>query len=334
MAGTRAKILLVVVAVVVAVVLLYRPQAPSQAPLFESRLLMDTIITIRAYPPITIEQIDAAFAEFARVESKASFHLDSSELSALNRTGRLASTSSLTPLLQAAVDYFAQTDGYFDASFASLQKAYGFYSGEGRLPAEAELTGLLRDRCGLTKVLRQSAEGFELASGSLLDLGGIAGGYAIEKAARVLREAGCGGFLIDDAGDIWFEGSKPDGNPWRIAVRDPRDNGTLALVESRAPLAISTSGDYERYITVGGKRYGHIMNPHSGRPVDYYSSVTIVASEPVAADALSTAVFAMPPEMAFKWVEDRNLAALFLTSTGTIHLSSAGRSFFSQVKTQ
>jgi thiamine biosynthesis lipoprotein len=129
-------------------------------------------------------------------------------------------------------------------------------------------------------------------------------------------------------------GQKPDKTAWRIAVRDPRDNGSLAFIESRSPLAISTSGDYERFITVDGVRYGHIMNPRSGRPVDYYSSVTIIASEPVAADALSTAVFAMPPDIAFSWVEERNLPALFLTSTGTIHLSTAGRQFFSQVKTQ
>jgi len=332
MAGNRIKVILTVAAIAVVIMLLNSPQ--QEAPLFESRLMMDTIISLRAYPPVTKEQVDAAFAEFSKVESAASFHLEGSELSALNRSNSLAAASSLTPLLQIAIDYYAKTDGYFDASFASLQKAYGFYSGEGRLPAEAELADLLRDRCELGKVLQQSAQGFSLASESLLDLGGIAGGYAIEKAARVLREAGCRGFLIDDAGDIWVEGSKPDGNPWRIAVRDPRDNGTLALVETRKPLAISTSGDYERFITVDGKRYGHIMNPHSGRPVDYYSSVTIIASEPVAADALSTAVFAMPPELAFKWVEERNLAALFLTSTGTIHLSSAGRHYFSQVKMQ
>ncbi|PKL47694.1 MAG: hypothetical protein CVV42_12420 [Candidatus Riflebacteria bacterium HGW-Riflebacteria-2] len=332
MAGNRVKVILTVAAIAAVIMLLKSPQ--QEAPLFESRLMMDTIISIRAYPVISKKQLDAAFAEFAKVESKASFHLENSELSALNRNGSLGAASSLTPLLQIAADYFARTDGYFDPSFASLQKAYGFYSGEGRLPGEDEIAGLLRDRCGLGQVLLQNEEGFKLASGSLIDLGGIAGGYAIEKAARVLRESGCSGFLIDDAGDIWFEGSKPDSSNWRIAVRDPRDNGTLALVESRAPLAISTSGDYERFITVDGKRYGHIMNPHSGRPVDYYSSVTIIASEPVTADALSTAVFAMPPEIAFKWVEERNLAVLFLTSTGTIHLSRAGRQYFRQAEAQ
>jgi thiamine biosynthesis lipoprotein len=252
----------------------------------------------------------------------------------LNQSGSLASTSLLGPLLELSVDYFKRSGGYFDPSFARLQQAYGFYSDAGRLPGEEEVTRLLHDNCGLDRVFRREDNDFTLASGSLLDLGGIAGGYAIEKAAHVLRTANCTGFLIDDAGDIWFEGKKPDNSPWRIAVRDPRDNGTLALIESKNPLAISTSGDYERFIIVEGNRYGHIMNPYTGRPVDYYSSVTIIASEPVAADALSTAVFAMPPEIAFKWVEERNLAALFLTSTGTIHLSSAGRNYFSQVKLQ
>lgn len=306
------------------------PEPPHE----ESRILMDTIITIRAFPGGESEAVSRAFAVFETVESVSSFYRAGTELVRLNQTGSLPAVSSLTPLLQIAADYFRKSDGYFDPSFACLQKAYGFYSNAGRLPGQDEIDNLLKNHCGFDRVFARSEEGFTLASGSLIDLGGIAGGFAIEKAARVLREAGCKAFLIDDAGDIWFEGQKPDQTAWRIAVRDPRDNGSLAFIESSSPLAISTSGDYERFITVDGVRYGHIMNPHSGRPVDYYSSVTIVASEPVAADALSTAVFAMPPDIAFRWVEERNLAALFLTSTGTIHLSTAGRQYFSQVKTQ
>lgn len=332
MADIRAKILLAVVALFVVFSLLTRDRV--QQPFVESRILMDTVITIRAYSDEAVKAVDRGFAVFAEVEGLASFHMPGSELTRLNQSGRLATVSSLTALLKLSADYYTKSEGYFDPSFARLQQAYGFYSGEGRLPGPAELDDLLQNYCGLAKVLGQSEEGFKLASGSLLDLGGIAGGYAIEKTALVLREAGCIAFLIDDAGDIWFEGQKPDNTPWRIAVRDPRDNTSLAFIESRTPLAISTSGDYERFITVAGVRYGHIMNPHNGRPVDYYSSLTLIASEPIAADAFSTAVFAMPPEIAFQWVEERNLPALFLTATGTIHLSSAGRQYFSQVKTQ
>ena len=346
MADIRAKILLAVVALFVVFSLLTRDRV--QQPFVESRILMDTVITIRAYSDEAVKAVDSGFAVFAEVEGLASFHMPGSELTRLNQSGRLATVSSLTALLKLSADYYTKSEGYFDPSFARLQQAYGFYSGEGRLPGPAELDDLLQNYCGLAKVLGQSEEGFKLASGSLLDLGGIAGGYAIEKTALVLREAGCTAFLIDDAGDIWFEGQKPDNSPWRIAVRDPRDNIKMA---NRTPLApkeyyhiynrgtekrniFSREPDYERFITVAGVRYGHIMNPHNGRPVDYYSSLTLIASEPIAADAFSTAVFAMPPEIAFQWVEERNLPALFLTATGTIHLSSAGRQYFSQVKTQ
>lgn len=332
MTGIRAQVLLAVVAVFIVFALLTRPSV--EPPLVESRILMDTIITIRAYPATANKQVEDAFAVFSQLEREASFHLVDSELAKLNNVGSLPAKSPLAPILRAAGEFYKISEGYFDPSFACLHRAYGFYSGVGRLPGHEELATLLRDNCGFDKVLTCDAQGFALASGSLLDLGGIAGGYAIEKAAQLMRKSGCRAFLIDDAGDIWFEGQKPDNSAWRISVRDPRDNSSLALIESRIPLAISTSGDYERFVTIAGVRYGHIMNPRSGRPVDYYSSVTIIASEPLAADALSTAVFAMPPEKAFKWVEEHNLAALFLTATGTIYLSSSGRQLFSQVKSQ
>lgn len=330
----RKKIILIFLAT--AIVLLLWPYfgnlGRSARPYDESRLMMDTVITIKAYPEDSGKAVDKAFAVFAEVEAMASFHKPDSELTRLNETLSLPTTSSASELLHLCTDYHYFTRGYFDPSFARLQKAYGFYDNAGCLPDEEEISRLLATNCGLEKVLSCDEQTIKLASGSLLDLGGIAGGYAIEKAKVVLRETGCQAFLIDDAGDIWFEGQKPDGKPWRIAVRDPRDNGALAIVESREPIAISTSGDYERFITVNGKRYGHIMNPHTGHPVDYYKSVTIVANSAVAADALSTAVFAMPPEKAFAWVEEYAVAALFLTASDTIHLSSCGRQFFSEIK--
>lgn len=299
----------------------------------ESRLLMDTLISIKAFPSDSRNAVDKAFAAFAAVEEMASFHKPQTELAALNRLNKLSPTASFSQLINSARYYYNFSAGYFDPAFASLQNAYGFYDGVGRLPAEEEIQTILKDACGFSKVLHEDNSGnLVLASGSMLDLGGLAGGYAIELAAEVLRRNGCSAFLIDDAGDIWFEGKKPDNTPWRIAVRDPRDNGVLAMIEADAPLAISTSGDYERFITVAGKRYGHIMNPHTGRPVDYYSSVTIIASSAIAADALSTAVFAMPPQKAFAWCDEHGLAALFLTATGSIHLSEAGQAYFSEVK--
>lgn len=299
----------------------------------ESRMLMDTIISIRAYPADSSPAVARAFDVFAAVEEMASFHRDSSELSALNRSFPLQLSASFTGLIDQAFKFYALTEGFFDPSFAAVQKAWGFYDGVGRIPPEAELEQILAEKTGLEKILTRHADGsLALASGSLIDFGGLAGGHAIELAAAVLRESGCTAFLIDDAGDIWFEGTKPDGSLWRVAVRDPRDNGVLAMIESPTSLAISTSGDYERFVTIDGKNYGHIMNPHTGRPVEYYSSVTVVADSPVAADALSTALFAMPPEKSAEFCKQHGVAALFLDKNGHITITETGRPFFKQVK--
>lgn len=298
-----------------------------------TRMMMDTLITITVYgtPEDSNKALDEAFAVFENVEQMASFYLESSELSELNQTQELEASDSFATLLRECLRIYNDTEGYFDVSFAVIHQAYGFYGDQKSLPDDKQLNKLLA-LCGLTDVLSYTNNYFTLKEGSLLDLGGIAGGYAVDLAAEILRQKDIKGFLIDDAGDIWFEGAKPDNSPWRIAVRDPRDEGQLAIIESLTPIAIATSGDYERFIEIDGKTYGHIMNPIKGRPVDYYSSVTIIASNTLDADAYSTAAFAMPPEKAYEWVETMKLPALFLTSCGQIHKSSHASNWFKQVK--
>ncbi|HMM61903.1 MAG TPA: FAD:protein FMN transferase, partial [Candidatus Rifleibacterium sp.] len=199
-------------------------ESRRQAFFSERRMLMDTVISIKAWPADSSEAVARAFDEFATVEKKASFHIAESELSQLNNTGTLDLHASSSELLQIGVDFYHRTEGYFDPSFALLQKAYGFYDEKGRLPSDEEISQILATGCGLERVLARDDERWLLAPGSLLDFGGLAGGYAIERAKMALRAASCSAFLIDDAGDIWFEGQKPDGKAWRIAVRDPRDN--------------------------------------------------------------------------------------------------------------
>ncbi|MEW6713040.1 MAG: FAD:protein FMN transferase, partial [Candidatus Riflebacteria bacterium] len=237
-------------------------------------------------------------------------------------------------LLKLARNAFEQTRGFFDPTFAVFQKAYGFYDPNriGRQPDEAEI-GQLLENIGLTKRVDFAENGgVSMASGTMLDFGGIAGGYAVKLAAEAMRQSGCQAFLIDDAGDIWFEGSKPDGSAWKISIRDPRDNSALAFIESRFPVAISTSGSYERFVEVDGKKLGHIMNPFNGRPVDYYQSVTVIASNPVDADVFSTAAFAMPENEALAWTEKMAVPALFLTSDNRLLINKVGSSWFKNPK--
>ncbi len=302
----------------------------------EMRLMMDTMILIRAYggEKVARPAIDRGFAEFARVEKSASIHLPDSEATMLNQSLNLEPSPLMSNLLKLAIKAFEQTNGFFDPTFAVVQKAYGFHDPNriGRQPDQAEILQLL-ENIGLTKKVDFAEDGgVSMASGTMLDFGGIAGGYAVKLAAEAMRKSGCAAFLIDDAGDIWFEGSKPDGSSWKISIRDPRDNSALALIESRLPVAISTSGSYERFVLVDGKKLGHIMNPFNGRPVDYYQSVTVIASDPVDADVFSTAAFAMPENEALSWTEKMAVPALFLTSDNRLLINKVGSSWFKNPK--
>ena len=305
----------------------------------DTRFLMNTAYSIKVYGIRGYFGMQAAFKKIAEIEKQTSFYEESSGLKTLNKTGKYEYNFNnkykrdlLREIAIQAKFMYENTNGYFDPSFAALHEIYGFHTPEkiGRLPNEQELKDTL-SKCSYSKVLHINEKDLTMASGSMIDFGGIVGGFSVIYAREILRAAGCKAFLIDDAGDIWFEGEKPNKSPWVIEVRDPR-GGSLARIESRTPLAISTSGDYERFVVVDGKKYGHIMDPITGKPADYYDSVTVVTLDPIQSDVLSTALFAMPPEKAYKWAEDKQIAALFLDKSGKITVSTKCKLYFSDIK--
>ena len=306
----------------------------------DTRFLMNTAYTIKTYGIKGFLGMQAAFKKIQQVENLTSFYRQGSGLSSLNKTGSYVydfnnkqKRDLLREIAMGAKFMYENTDGYFDPSFAALHEIYGFHTPDkiGRLPDDTELANTML-KCGYNHVLHIEGDKLTLNSGSMIDFGGIVGGYSIMCARAILQASGCKAFLIDDAGDIWFEGEKPDKSPWKIAVKDPRGGSSLAMIVSKTPLAISTSGSYERYVTVNGKKYGHIMDPKTGKPADYYDSVTVVSLDPIQSDVLSTALFAMPPEKAYKYAEDKNVAALFLDTKGEITVSTKGKLYFSDIK--
>lgn len=317
---------------------LAKPHAASEGPLVETRLMMDTLVSLKVWPRpawpggAAAGAIQAGFQAMERVERMASYHRPDSDLSALNRSpGPFSPGPEFRRLLERADAAARMTGGFFDPTFSVLQRAWGFYDQKGRIPGPDELRACLA-RVGWTRLVTLDGTRVALASGTVLDLGGIAGGFAIEEAIAALRRAGADTFFIDDGGDLWMEGRKPDGAPWRVAVRDPRGEGPLALVESAMPIAISTSGDYERFVMAGDRRINHIFDPRSGEPATAFRSVTVVASSPLLADIWSTALFAMPPEEARQAADREHLPALFLPASGPTWLSAAGPAWFLQVR--
>lgn len=307
---------------------LYLPDYNNK-PISESRLMMDTVITVKAWPPNAQSAIDEAFKVFHEIEEALSFHIESSELSALNTNFQAPRTIHLDNITDLSLKYYKITEGYFDPSFAIVNKLYGFY---GNIPSQLPDKELIKDTinefAGLTKVLSFDKDYAHLKHGAKIDFGGIAGGYAINLAARAMVNAGCHTFLIDDAGDIKVMGTKPDKSEWTIAVLNPIEKSFLATAKLPSSMCISTSGNYERFVEINGIKYGHIMNPLTGFPAEDFVSVSVIAETPEEADILSTALFAMPKESAYKIAEELSLAALFLTADKKVVLSKKGNDFF------
>jgi thiamine biosynthesis lipoprotein len=140
--------------------------------------------------------------------------------------------------------------------------------------------------------------------GMVIDLGGIAKGYAIDRGIEVLRERGVTMALMNAGGDLRCLGTKADGTPWRIGVQNPREKTSIVGVIKVSDGAVATSGDYERYFLQDGVRYHHLLDPATGMPARACQSVTIVAQTAEMADVMATAVFVMGPERGLAFIRD------------------------------
>ena len=268
--------------------------ASSSGLLFSS---MSTTASARLYTDEKRYDFEPAFetirTEFRNVESICSFFDPESELARLNRTAAekpFVCSDDLWFLLTSARDYTKKTGGAFDVSVSPLLELWGFYRKEGRLPPESALVSAL-ERTGMDKVRFDEKEKsvFFTVPGMALNLGGIAKGYALDRALAALRKKHPeikAGFL-DLGGNVLSFGST-----FQAAVRDPFSPGKIcAQFPMEGTHAVATSGAYERFVTIDGRRYGHILDPRTGKPAESCFSATVVASTGLESDVLSTAFF-------------------------------------------
>jgi len=278
---------------------------------------------------------EAVFGELKRVEDMTSFHKPS-ELSRLNDKageGPVHVDPELLQLLAESVRFSRETRGTFDPTVGAVTKLWQFSAGEPRVPAPAEIQAAL-ETVGWERVKIDNAAGtIELPDkGAALDLGGIAKGYALDRAAQNLRTLGITAALINGGGDVVAIGEKEPGKPWRVGVQDPRDPKGIAAVVTAKDQVVATSGDYERCLIADGKRYHHILDPKTGYPVEGMESVTIVGKEALTATILAKAVFIMGVAEGLKFLEGfPGYEAFLIDSDGKTHLS-AGASKSIEVK--
>jgi thiamine biosynthesis lipoprotein len=243
---------------------------------------------------------DAAFAEFDRLESLLSVWRDGSDVARINAAAGGASVSvsrDVVEVLRAARQISDWTRGKFDVTFGVLSDLWRFdHDQDNRLPDMQEV------RRRLTFIdyrrIRVDDQARTVAlerPGMRIHLGGIGKGYAIDRAAAILRSRGFRDFMIQAGGDLYVGGTK-GGQPWRLGIQDPRGaEGRVFATLDLSDRTLSTSGDYERFFMKDGRRYHHIIDPSTGEPAAGCRSVSIVADRGVLADGLSTGVFLLGP---------------------------------------
>jgi thiamine biosynthesis lipoprotein len=264
-------------------------------------------ITVAGVPDAAAEAaVEAAFAEVDRLESILSDWRETSEVSRLNRAvggEARAASPELLEVLQASLRWSERTGGAFDASVGPLTHLW-------RRAAEAELW--------------PSAEEIEAAR-TRVGYRGIGKGYALDRAAAVLEKAGVHSALLDFGGQLLALDGPPGENAWTAGLRDPSRPAAVCATIGLVRASISTSADYERGISIDGKRASHILDPRTGKPVEGLLGASVVCPSATDADALSTALFVMGPEVGRRFSEEQELLAWLVASDGRSFETSSFR---------
>lgn len=280
------------------------PDGTVDPPTFRrTRELMSTIMQITVVgeeTPRRAAAVDAAFAEIERLEGLLSEWRPDSEISAINRAAGqtpVKVSEDTLAVVRAGLSVSRWSEGAFDLSWAALRGLYSFQPGEERIPTDSEIRARLPLIAYRQIVVDEVAHTvFLRKSGMTLGTGGIAKGYALDRAGQVLRNAGIEQYMLFGGGQVQVQGRKGS-RPWRVGIQHPRQNDYFAFLTVEGG-SISTSGDYEHAFVRNGKRWHHLVDLQTGRPIDHTTSVTVLADSGLYADALSTAIFAMGAERA------------------------------------
>jgi thiamine biosynthesis lipoprotein len=295
---------------------------------------MGTHISLAAYTTPTLDEpsvrkaFDACVAEIRRIEALMTTWRPDAELSRVNAAaGRspVAVSQETFDIVKESIHASEISEGAFDITFESLHGLWKFDQDldphpptDAQIRAKLPLVGYRHihlDEVAHTVYLDQA--------GTKISLGGIAKGYAVDRAAKVLRDAGLTSFYVQAGGDLYAAGTKPDGSEWSAGIRDPRGpEGRYFAVIALRDHAFSTAGDYERSYVIDGKRYHHIIDPKTGKPATASRSVTIYAPTALLADEIDDAVFILGPDKGMKLVESIDgVGAVIVDAKNDVHVS-------------
>jgi len=243
------------------------------------------------------QAITTAVEEITRIERLISSWDDQSSTSAVNRMAGLQAVpvdSELMGLIERAQRLSILTNGAFDITYASMDRIWKFDGSVTVLPSKEEIKSSI-SKVGFNKIVLDKDNGtvFLKEKGMKIGFGAIGKGYAADQAMKLLKSMGIQAGIINASGDLNAWGKQPDGSDWNIAITNPLNKTKAFGVLPISNRSMATSGNYEKFLTIEGKRYAHIIDPRTGYPTSGIVSVSIFAHKAELADALATSVFVM-----------------------------------------
>lgn len=277
--------------------------------------MMDTYCTIRVPGPATVRPaIARAFERMADIDRRFNASNPASPVFRFNTRGEPIADPDIIALVKAALTVSERTGGAFDITVQPLVELWGFYGRTPAVPAPGQIVETLL-KTGWQRLAIENGRVLRRDPSIRIDLGGIAKGYAVAEAVRILKEAGIPSALVDAGGDIHAFGRIKD-RPWRIGVRNPRGEGIIGILEL-SDESTATSGDYERFFEQDGKRHHHILDPATGYPAQGVISAMILSKDATLADAWSTALFVLGAERGLECLRNvPGLEAMIVTGDG------------------
>ena len=298
----------------------------SDQPVRRTQFIMGTLveITVSHSDPEVIQTVTTeAFNEMQRIEGLMSTYIPDSEISRINRaTGKqtVPVSPEVEEVIREGIFWSEQSNGAFDITVEPLVQLWDFDGEKEFIPVESTI----RKTASLVNYRNIEIKDHTVRlknRGMAINVGGLAKGYAVDRAIAILRSKVSSG-IVNAGGDLYAFGQKSKQNSWTIGLQHPRKPQDLLASFAVKNQAIATSGDYQRYFMKDGIRYHHIFDPQTGKPARLMISTTIITTEVMDADALATAVFVMGPDKGIEWVDSmENVEAMLVLEDGSIRYS-------------
>ena len=294
--------------------------------------VMGTLLTITAWgadTAVILVAIHAARDSVRLVDSLMSVYRPESDISTVNRNAGgspIRVAAQTMHVLRRAHDFWRISGGAFDPTVGPLVDAWGFRGDTGRVPTAAALDSL-RGLIGFQAVQIDSAASTVRLSraGMLLDLGGIAKGYALDLGRSAMRNAAITGGMLDLGGNVLVFGHPPTGGTWKIGIRHPRSGSALLGMLALDSGAVATSGDYEHFYEIDGVRYAHLLDPRTGAPSRGIVAATAIGPAGQWSDGLSATLFLSGASRGVSIADSlRGTGAVYVLDDGTGRVSRAG----------